>query len=438
MVLGLVLSNPAPPSFFRTCPGNAEATISEAFEIELLNSSSSSSSSSSSNIISSSSSSTITSTSSSHTSADSRAATDVSPNGGSPHLTPPLVRSRATLVVCNVSLVGQWYDEASSKLATGQLSVYKYYGSNRTRDPAVLANYDIVVTTYAILASDLARSNAEVSERNDSIADEEDSSGVMMNEEDQSDKFNDTKEANVVGAKLGKKAASKSSKKKPRSFSKLSAGECSHPTSRVHWWRVVLDESHNIKDPTTAANQACTGLTSGRRWCVSGTPMTKNLSDLVGQFKFLGLAPLHKPAAFQAISGHSFKLLALLRRILIRHSKGQCIVRKVAGDNGTPTLIEEPILELPPLNAESNPLELDSAEMSAYLRMEKLARKEYLVLRHQGKAAVRSATLTITERILRPLRQVSNLGAFNNLAKCRVLSCYDYLNFLRIKICCVT
>ncbi len=58
---------------------------------------------------------------------------------------------------------------------------------------------------------------------------------------------------------------------------------------------------------------------SGRRWCVSGTPMTSCLNDLIGQFKFLGLTPLDKPHVFAAITSHSSKLLAFLRRIMVNN-----------------------------------------------------------------------------------------------------------------------
>ncbi len=61
--------------------------------------------------------------------------------------------SRGTLVVCNVSLVGQWIDEAKSKLKDPGL-VYSYHGSSRKRDPMILAKNAVVVTTYATLASD--------------------------------------------------------------------------------------------------------------------------------------------------------------------------------------------------------------------------------------------------------------------------------------------
>ena len=57
---------------------------------------------------------------------------------------------RAMLVVCAVSLVGQWLEEAKSKL-DGSLALYMYHGSSRKRDPAFLAtNFDLVVTTYQV------------------------------------------------------------------------------------------------------------------------------------------------------------------------------------------------------------------------------------------------------------------------------------------------
>jgi SWI/SNF-related matrix-associated actin-dependent regulator of chromatin subfamily A3 len=42
-----------------------------------------------------------------------------------------LVQSRGTLVVCKVSLVGQWVTEAKSKLADKTLKIVEYHGSNR-------------------------------------------------------------------------------------------------------------------------------------------------------------------------------------------------------------------------------------------------------------------------------------------------------------------
>ena len=61
------------------------------------------------------------------------------------------VASRATLVVCAVSLVGQWVKEAEDKSA-GSLRIHKYHDQNRIRDPQRLATqFDLVVTTYQTL-----------------------------------------------------------------------------------------------------------------------------------------------------------------------------------------------------------------------------------------------------------------------------------------------
>ena len=61
--------------------------------------------------------------------------------------------SRGTLVICPVSLVGQWIEEAKNKLANPGL-VYPYHGQNRKRDASILAKKNIVVTTYQVLSSD--------------------------------------------------------------------------------------------------------------------------------------------------------------------------------------------------------------------------------------------------------------------------------------------
>ena len=79
------------------------------------------------------------------------------------------IKSRATLVVCPVSLVSQWSDEACARLSEmHKKSVYRYYGSGRIRDVQRLAqNYDIVVTTFAVLASDWRGKRKKESKKED-------------------------------------------------------------------------------------------------------------------------------------------------------------------------------------------------------------------------------------------------------------------------------
>ena len=176
----------------------------------------------------------------------------------------------------------QWYDEAKDKLmptdAGKPVDVYQYYGSNRTNDPSKLADHDVVITTYHVLASDLnARSQA----------------------------------AKAASASQGS------------NYIPLS--------SRVRWWRIVLDESHNIKGDTANA-RACLGLRAHRRWAVTGTPVNTSCDDLSRQLAFVGISPfVREPKAFKELfvdklsSSSSFPtgMLAVLRRMMMRHSKEQ-------------------------------------------------------------------------------------------------------------------
>lgn len=42
-----------------------------------------------------------------------------------------LVRSRATLVICPASLIGQWEGEVKKRIKSGTLTTLVYHGNNR-------------------------------------------------------------------------------------------------------------------------------------------------------------------------------------------------------------------------------------------------------------------------------------------------------------------
>jgi SNF2 family DNA or RNA helicase len=112
---------------------------------------------------------------------------------------------------CNVSLVGQWIEEAKSKLENPGL-VYSYHGAGRKRDPHMLAQNSIVVTTYETLSSDAtyhARKSTE-------------------------------------GAEY--------------------AAPCEH----VRWWRIICDESHVLRNGSTKKTSAILNLVGDNKWLVSG------------------------------------------------------------------------------------------------------------------------------------------------------------------------
>ena len=55
--------------------------------------------------------------------------------------------------------------------------------------------------------------------------------------------------------------------------------------------RIILDESHLIKNPTTFVSKACCAIKAKRRWCVTGTPIVNSLHDIFGLLKFLKHEP---------------------------------------------------------------------------------------------------------------------------------------------------
>jgi SNF2 family DNA or RNA helicase len=56
---------------------------------------------------------------------------------------------------------------------------------------------------------------------------------------------------------------------------------------QVQWYRIVLEESHNLKNPKTELTKSITRLRSDRRWCLTGTLFSKYYSDILAQVRFL-------------------------------------------------------------------------------------------------------------------------------------------------------
>ena len=119
------------------------------------------------------------------------------------------VISKGTLVICPVSLVGQWIDEARSKLNEPGL-IYPYHGQNRKRNPNILAANSIVVTTYDVLASDAFH------------------------------------------------------------HAKKGGSDYCPPLQQVRWWRIICDEGHSLRESNTRRSKATLSLVGDHKWIVSG------------------------------------------------------------------------------------------------------------------------------------------------------------------------
>ena len=163
-------------------------------------------------------------------------------------------------------------------------------------------------------------------------------------------------------------------------------GDYTPPCEQIQWHRIILDESHNIKGET-AQSRACLALHAQRKWCVTGTPLNTGIEDLQRQLAFIGVAPLgDSPATFKTQLGDAYttcskmryggdsfpiELLALLRRVALRHAKAQRVVRGGDGDGGA----GRALLELPPKTERTLEVSFDAEERAAQRGWPRLRRK---------------------------------------------------------------
>lgn len=221
-----------------------------------------------------------------------------------------------TLIVCPASVLRQWARELDEKVTDeARLSVLIYHGGNRTKDPAALAKYDAVLTTYAIVTNEVPKQ-------------------PLVEEDDDEQKDGDhygLSSAFTMEKKQKRSSANKKFKKGKKEIDMSAFDSNCGTLARVKWSRVVLDESQTIKNHRTQVARACCSLRAKRRWCLSGTPIQNSVDELFSYFRFLRYDPYDKYKTFGSsikalISRDSNKgykkLQVVLRNIMLRRTKG--------------------------------------------------------------------------------------------------------------------
>ncbi|KAA0160119.1 hypothetical protein FNF28_05547 [Cafeteria roenbergensis] len=243
----------------------------------------------------------------------------------------------ATLVVCPVSLLGQWAREIERFTPQGHLRVVIHHGTSRLLSARQLEGVDVVITSYGMVAHEMHRLGGAQAAADVALA------------------AASTGRGGGAGAPGG--PATKQGRKG------AAAAAASAVVYGARWRRVVLDEAHAIKNTSTDTSRSCLAIEAVHRWALTGTPVQNSLKDLHSLVRFMRHQPWDEPAWWRRVIAQPFEagdpralptLQALLRPLLLRRTKG---MRDVDG---------RPIVVLPPKSEELVWLALSESERAFY------------------------------------------------------------------------
>eukprot|EP00730_Choanoeca_flexa_P001336 TRINITY_DN10591_c0_g1_i4.p1 TRINITY_DN10591_c0_g1~~TRINITY_DN10591_c0_g1_i4.p1 ORF type:complete len:790 (+),score=184.36 TRINITY_DN10591_c0_g1_i4:29-2371(+) len=149
---------------------------------------------------------------------------------------PPEGAHKPCLVICPTVALFQWKKEIETKTTKDKLSVMVYHGSNRIRDATILAQQDVVLTTYATIESEFRRMRSGFIRKGEKV-----------------------KEDSTIHA--------------------------------VAFHRIILDEAHFIKERSSSTARASFALVGDYKWSLSGTPLQNRVGELYSLVKLLRADP---------------------------------------------------------------------------------------------------------------------------------------------------
>ena len=145
---------------------------------------------------------------------------------------------RPNLVVGPTVALMQWKNEIEKHTTGNQLKVLLFHGANRASTVEELEKYDVILTSYSVMESVYRKQRTGFKRK----------SGLV-------------KEKSVL--------------------------------HDIQFYRVILDEAHNIKDRTSGTAKAANNLKTHKRWCLSGTPLQNRIGEMYSLIRFLKIEPFH-------------------------------------------------------------------------------------------------------------------------------------------------
>jgi SNF2 family DNA or RNA helicase len=73
-------------------------------------------------------------------------------------------------------------------------------------------------------------------------------------------------------------------------FNKANAVIGNTPIHSVHWGRLIIDESHSIKNKKSKLHKNISSLSTDIRWCLTATPVMNKMEDFISLLGFIGVS----------------------------------------------------------------------------------------------------------------------------------------------------
>jgi SWI/SNF-related matrix-associated actin-dependent regulator of chromatin subfamily A3 len=182
----------------------------------------------------------------------------------------------STLIIAPVSVMSNWVQQIERHVKKeNALKVLTYHGSSRKKKKMShneFGEYDVVITTYGTLSTEYLPGGVRTPE--------------------------------IIPRKEGL-------------FS-------------VNWARVVLDEGHTIRNPSTKAAVAATSLLAQSKWVLTGTPIVNTIKDLYSMLRFIGITGgLERLELFMAVLARPLALGDRNAEIILQSiMRTMCLRRK--------------------------------------------------------------------------------------------------------------
>ncbi|KAK3313719.1 SNF2 family N-terminal domain-containing protein [Apodospora peruviana] len=217
-----------------------------------------------------------------------------------------------TLVVAPMSLLAQWQSEAENASKEGTLRSMVYYGADKNADLSTICSEanvanapDLIITSYGIVLSE---------------------------------------------------------------FTQLACKNLDRTSCRgifsLNFFRVILDEAHNIKNRQSKTARACYEIMAEHRWVLTGTPIVNKLEDLFSLVRFLRVEPWNNFSFWRTFITVPFESKNFMRALDVVQTVLEPLVMRRTKDMKTPS--GEPLVALPPKQVEIVDIELSKAERDVY------------------------------------------------------------------------